>query len=133
MDKRDIRLRSEAIQELLGRVPHWMIRWGNSLILILVVGVLAISYFIKYPNSITAKVDVTTTNPTQNVYAPITGNLAEVLVNDGQMVEKDALLTTLGKNESYETIRASNTGQVHFVDFWKTGIPVRKRGSYYSE
>jgi len=125
-DKRDIRLRSEAIQELLGRVPHWMIRWGNSLILILVVGVLVISYVIKYPNSITTKVLVTTANPTQDIYAPITGNLAEVNVKDGQIVAKNTLLTTLSKNETEEPIRASNSGQVHFVDFWKTGVPVKK-------
>ncbi|MFD2587382.1 HlyD family efflux transporter periplasmic adaptor subunit [Croceitalea marina] len=126
MDKREIRLRSEAIQELMGRVPHWMVRWGNSLILILIVGVLVISYVIKYPNSITAKVLVTTTNPTQNMYAPITGNLAEVNVKDGQMVEENALLTTFSNNETDKSIRASNTGQVHFVDFWKTGMPVKK-------
>ena len=126
MDKRDIRLRSAAIQELMGRVPHWMVRWGNSLILILVVGVLVISYVIKYPNSITAKVLVTTANPTQNMYAPITGDFAEVHVKDGQMVEENTLLTTLTNNETDTSIRASNTGQVHFVDFWKTGMPVKK-------
>lgn len=125
-DKPAIGLRSEAVQEILGRVPHWMIRWGNTLIFTLVGGVFVMSYFIKYPSSITATVLVTTANPTQNMYAPTTGNLSDVMVKDGQIVEKNELLATLSKNETEESIRASSSGQVHFVDFWKTGFTVKK-------
>ena len=28
----EIELRSEEVQEILTRVPHWMIRWGTVLI-----------------------------------------------------------------------------------------------------
>lgn len=121
-----IELRSEAVQEILGRVPHWMIRWGNSVISILVIGVLFLSYIIKYPNTITAEVLVTTSNPTQNTYAPTTGNLSSVMVKDGQIVEKNELLATLSVDETDESIRAYSAGHVYFVNFWKTGFQVEK-------
>ena len=46
----DIELRSEQVQEILTKIPHWMIRWGNLLILIILLLVLLFSYFIKYPD-----------------------------------------------------------------------------------
>ena len=32
---KEIELRSEEVQEILTRIPHWMIRWGNVIILFL--------------------------------------------------------------------------------------------------
>ena len=39
----DIEIRSEEVQEILTRVPNWMIRWGNTLLLVFIVILLAIS------------------------------------------------------------------------------------------
>ena len=33
----EIELRSEDVQEILTKVPHWMIRWGSVLFLSLIV------------------------------------------------------------------------------------------------
>ena len=55
----DIELRSEQVQEILTKVPHWMIRWGNLVILILLLVLLLFSYFIKYPDINTAKITET--------------------------------------------------------------------------
>ena len=49
----NIELRSEEVQEILEKVPHWMIRWGNVLFLALIVLLLVISWFVKYPDVIT--------------------------------------------------------------------------------
>ena len=49
-----------------------------------------------------------------------------MIVKDGQIVEKNELLTTLTQNEADVSIKASNSGQVHFVDFWETGFNVKK-------
>ena len=33
----DIEIRSEEVQEILTHVPNWMIRWGNTLLLGLII------------------------------------------------------------------------------------------------
>ncbi|MFM8832546.1 MAG: secretion protein HlyD, partial [Cytophagales bacterium] len=43
-------------------MPGWLLRWGITLIFVLFLGLLAISWFIKYPDVIKATV-VVTTNP----------------------------------------------------------------------
>ena len=41
-DGKDIELRSEAVQEVMGHVPSWIVRWGitvlSLVVLMLVVG-----------------------------------------------------------------------------------------------
>ena len=32
----DIDLRSEEVQEILTKVPNWLIRWGNTLFLLII-------------------------------------------------------------------------------------------------
>ncbi len=38
----DFQLRSEEVQEILTRVPHWMIRWGNMVVLSIVILMLGV-------------------------------------------------------------------------------------------
>ena len=45
----NLNLRSEEVQEILGRPPRSIVRWGITVVLLLVVGLAIGSYFIKYP------------------------------------------------------------------------------------
>ena len=54
----NIELRSESVQEILGRPPRWIIRWGISIIFIIVAGLVVGSYFFKYPDVLTATITV---------------------------------------------------------------------------
>lgn len=81
-----IELRSEDVQEILTKVPHWMIRWGNVLFLLLIIVVLVISWFVKYPDIIPSEVIITTQIPPQKEFAKITGKLSHILIEDNQKV-----------------------------------------------
>ena len=81
-----IELRSEEVQEILNKVPHWMIRWGNVLFLLLILLLLIMSWFIKYPDSNEAKAIITTQIPPQNEFAKTTGKLDIILVKDDDTV-----------------------------------------------
>jgi hypothetical protein len=43
-------LRSEEVQEILTRVPHWLIRWGSVLIFTILLMLLLVSWIVKYPD-----------------------------------------------------------------------------------
>ncbi|MCL2414466.1 MAG: hypothetical protein FWC94_04350, partial [Bacteroidales bacterium] len=45
----EVNLHSEAVQEILGRPPQWMIRWGITLVFVVIFGLFVGSYFFKYP------------------------------------------------------------------------------------
>ena len=44
-----IEFRSEPVQEILGSVPSWIIRWGTSLFFVIIVLLLVGSWFFRYP------------------------------------------------------------------------------------
>ncbi len=100
----DIELRNEEVQDILTRVPHWMIRWGSTLFLSLIVLVLVLSWFIKYPDIILAQAIITTEIPPQKEYARITGKIDTILVKDGQQVHSGTPLAILENTANYQDV-----------------------------
>lgn len=91
----DIELRSEEVKDILTKVPHWLIRRGSLLFLALLVLLLALSWFIKYPDIITAEAILTTQIPPQKEYAQISGKIDVIHVIDKQTVQKNDVLAIL--------------------------------------
>ena len=100
----DIELRSEEVQEILTEAPNWMIRWGSALILALIVLLLVISWFIKYPDIIPSQAIITTQVPPQKERARSTGRFSAILVEDNQKVTKGQALAVIENTANYEHI-----------------------------
>ena len=100
----NIELRSEDVQEILNAVPNWMIRWGNLLILILIAMLLCITWFVKYPDIITAEAMITTQVPPQKEYAKTSGTLIAVLINDNDLVIKNQPLAIIENTANYKDV-----------------------------
>ena len=100
----DIELRSEQVQEILTKVPHWMIRWGNLVILILLLVLLLFSYFIKYPDINTAKITVTTAIPPEKLVARTSGRIEALLVNDNSFVSRNTPLAVIENTANYKDV-----------------------------
>ena len=100
----NIELRSEKVGDILSQMPPWLIRWGSLLFLIMILMVLSLSWFIKYPDIITTKAFLTTKIPPQKEYAKISGKIDTILVSDGQKVIKNSLLSILENTAKYEDV-----------------------------
>lgn len=100
----NIELRSEEVQEILTKVPHWMIRWGNVLFMALIVLILVISYFIKYPDIIVSEAVITTKIPPQKLISRSTGKFDSIFVKDNQFVNNNQLLAILENPANYNHV-----------------------------
>ena len=100
----EMELRSEQVQEILTKVPHWMIRWGNLVILFILVLVLLFSYFIKYPDINTAQIVVTTAIPPEKLIARTSGRIEAILVSDNQIVLKNQPLAVIENASNYNDV-----------------------------
>lgn len=100
----NIELRSEEVQEILSKVPHWMIRWGNVLFLSLILLLLLITWFIKYPDIIVAESVITTEIPPEKKYALVNGKIEAILVSDNQIVLPDQPLAILENSANYKDV-----------------------------
>ena len=103
-ENNEIELRSEEVQEILTRVPHWMIRWGNIIVLIILLVMMMFSYFMKYPDILTTQVVITTQNPPEKLVARTTGKIAKILVEDRVEVEPKTPLAIIENTANYNDV-----------------------------
>ena len=100
----DVEIRSEEVQEILSHVPNWMIRWGNTLLLVFIVMLLAISWFVKYPDVIDTEVMITTSNPPQKLFANVGGRFDVFLVEDNDTVQQNTPLAVIENSAEYADV-----------------------------
>lgn len=99
-----IELRSEEVQEILGRPPHWMISYGITVIFIVITGVFIGSYFFKYPDVLNANIIVTTENLPAGVVARTSGRIDTLFVQEKQKVIKGDVLALITNTASFTDI-----------------------------
>lgn len=99
-----IEIRSEEINEILGRKPQGLIRWGISVIFIVIFILLVGSYFYKYPDVIIAPVTLTTENMPVNLIAKTNGKLSDLFVKDNQSVKQNQVLAIIENPAKYADV-----------------------------
>lgn len=102
----NIELRSENVQDILTQPPHWMIRWGNTIIFIILLMVLLMSYIIKYPEFVPASIVVTSQNPPEKLEARTNSKIERILVKDHQSVNKNQVMMVLQSAADFKDILA---------------------------
>jgi multidrug resistance efflux pump len=100
-----IEIRSEEIDEILGRKPNNLIRYGITIIFLVIVLILTGSYFYKYPDVINAPVTITTENIPVNLVAKVNGKLSKLFVKNQQLVNKDEILGIIENPANYNDIQ----------------------------
>lgn len=102
---KDIELRSEDFQEILGSVPPWIQRWGIIAIAIIVVLLLIGSIVFKYPDVISSTITLTGTSPATSVVSKTSGKIQEMYVKDNQFILKDNYLAIIENPAKTEDIK----------------------------
>lgn len=100
----DLRLRSEEVQEILGRPPRRIVRVGISIIFVVVAGLFVGSYFLKYPDILPATITVTTENLPAGVMAMTTGKIDSIAVAEKQAVKEGELLAVVRNPAKLEDV-----------------------------
>ncbi len=99
-----IDIRSNEVQELIGAVPGWIIRWGSSVVFIVLLGTLAFSYFIKYPDVVTARVEISTDTPPIPIISKTSGKLTHLLVKDNEPVDSNQIVGVIESVADYKYV-----------------------------
>ncbi len=102
--KPEIELKSEEVKEILGHIPHWIIRWGTVLVFLVIAVLLAGSWLFRYPDMVTAGILVTTENPPSNAVARTTGKIMSLEVKDNQEVSAGQVLALIENPGNYRDV-----------------------------
>ncbi len=96
---------SEEAQEIMGRAPSWVVRWGITVIFVILLSIVLGCCFIKYPDTVAAPVVITTLNPPADLYARYDGLIDTLCVADGEAVEKGAIVAVLRNAASWRDVQ----------------------------
>lgn len=97
-------LRSEEVQDILTKVPHWMIRWGTVLIFVIIAMLFFISWFIKYPDVVNTEIVITTNIPPEKVVSKSSGRIEAILVKNKAIVSKNTTLAIIENTANYKDV-----------------------------
>lgn len=100
----DLNLRSEEVQEILTRVPNWIIRWGTMTVSGVIVLLLFSTWFIKYPDVITTQIAITTNIPPEKLITKTSGKIETILVKNGESVCQNTPLAVIENSASYKDV-----------------------------
>lgn len=100
-----IELRSEEFQDVLGNVPSWILRWGITLVALIMLLLLIGSALFKYPDTISATVTLTSLQPTATVVAKSSGKIQRIFVKDNDTISSGTYLALIENTARMEDVQ----------------------------
>ena len=99
----------EEVQDIMSKMPHWIVRRGITLLLAVIILLFAGAYFIHYPDVITTQVNITSANPPVKIVAQTGGKISELFVQNNAAVQENAPIYILENAARYNDIRLLQT------------------------
>lgn len=97
-------LLTDEVQEIISYRPHWIVRKGNAIFLIIVLLMLALTWIIKYPDIILSSARLVSTNPPKLINARTEGKLERLFVTNEQVVSKGLHLGCMESTADYNQV-----------------------------
>lgn len=115
-------LRSEEVQEIMSKPPHWMLRWGITTVAVIILSMLVGSFFIRYEEKMSVVAIMESNISIVNVAVPTDGILQRIYVKNGECITcGDTLFTYYPKqmnsketDDSLCAVLSSTDGVVSF-------------------
>ena len=95
---------TEEVHDILSKPPSGIIRNGVTLIGIVIILLLAGSWFIKYPDKVTAAIKVSTSQVPASLIAKTSGKITHLFVSNNQVVHKGDILAVIENNAEYSDV-----------------------------
>lgn len=102
--KQDVQLLSPDVQEIISRNPGWLVRNGMLLLLLIAGGLLLTTFFIRYPDVVSAKARLTSVNAPKEVLAKTEGLLERLFVKEGQQVRQHEVIGFIESRAIHEEV-----------------------------
>jgi multidrug efflux pump subunit AcrA (membrane-fusion protein) len=96
--------RSELMQEIVSGRPGFLLRWGNSIFLLVLILLIATTWFIKYPDVIKAPAKLTSINAPKPIISLLDSKLIKLHAAEGQYVQAGTILGFIESTASHHDV-----------------------------
>ena len=94
------------VEEIVGKKPNWLIRLGISGMLLLLLALLFVAWWVKYPDVIKAAVYISTSNPPIDLVCPSNAQIEKIFTKDSKnKIIKGSPLILLKSTSDYSEIQ----------------------------
>ncbi len=104
-EKNNIELRSEEVEDILGKVPGWVTRNGILMLFFIVTLLLLGSWVFKIPDVKKAEIYVTTMQPAADIESRSDGKIEKLLTEDNEHVAEGQVLAVIENPADYEDVK----------------------------
>lgn len=102
---RNLTVHSREADEIFGKLPSWVIRWGITVIASILLGIVAACCLIRYPQTLASEIVLTSDNPPSDLMARYAGILDSVYVDDGSAVQAGDLIALIATPAVYADVK----------------------------
>jgi multidrug resistance efflux pump len=90
-----INLRSSEVDEVLSQPPAWLVSWGITVFFFVLLVLLAVGWFIRYPDLVSGNMQIVGDEFPKSVNAKSDGKLTKLFSKEGDLVQKGQHLAFL--------------------------------------
>jgi multidrug resistance efflux pump len=103
-EEKEISIRTEAVNEILSAPPKWIIRWGISIVFLLIIIFLVLASLIRYPDTLTGNATLTSQNPIITLISKTGGKIVQLPIKNGQLIKKNQVLCVFENSANYTDV-----------------------------
>jgi HlyD family secretion protein len=97
-------IKSPELQEVMSEIPGRFLKWGLFLFFAIIVAILGVTWFINYPDVVTAPVTITTYNSPAPLVAKSGGKIEKLIVSNGSDIVTDQPVAIIENTAQYDDI-----------------------------
>jgi multidrug resistance efflux pump len=97
-------IRSPELQEVMSEIPGRFLKWGLFLFFAIILAILAVSWFISYPDIVTTPVTLTTYNSPASLIARSGGTITGLYVKNEDKVAVNQPLALIGNQAHWDDV-----------------------------
>lgn len=118
---------TEEMQEIITKVPSWILRWGIMLFWGILLIAAGISVLVRYPDIVKANLKIISSNPSKTVIATTNGLLTKIFVRSGSEVsrgQKLAYVQSISNPAEGYFLKSTQDGTVAFISIIQQGSSI---------
>lgn len=99
-------IRSPELQEVMSEIPGSFLKWGLFLFFAIILAIVGVSWFINYPDIVTAPVTITTFNSPVSLVARAGGKIERLFVGNNDEVRKNQAIAVIDNQTEWDDVKA---------------------------
>jgi multidrug efflux pump subunit AcrA (membrane-fusion protein) len=100
----EIETNSEQIREILEKPPATILKWGISILFIIVSALFFAAWVIKYPTVIPSQITITTQIPPHKIVAQSSGKITQLFVQENELVKTNQTLAIIQNTAQFSDV-----------------------------